>query len=118
MDEHTPGPWRAERVPPTSFAASGLSVASYACFCADPETYGHGDECGTGLHIAGDLYEAADAHLIAAAPDLFAAAEAAGPLLVAVLEGAKAHGDAAVAGEVGAVVGLLLNAVAKARGQS
>lgn len=79
------------------------------------------EEDGEGVRV-GYLFTtnngAADAPLIAAAPELYAAADAAMPILLSVLVGAKQQRDTEAANIVGAVVQMIANAVAKARGQS
>lgn len=71
MSEHTPGPWTNKE-----HSTFVWSVHGNVCACGDPHASGHVGytECGVGCQWLGEAV--ANAHLIAAAPDMLAALKA------------------------------------------
>ena len=106
MTEHTPGPWIADYrgVYRGVYAAKGTTDTGYGAMIAD---------CPRAAGPYGALEASANADLIAAAPDLLAAAEGVLPWLA----GINTKGDPAMVDALTDVYMQLAAAIKKAKGQ-
>lgn len=107
MTKHTPGPWRIGKT--SGWSGTEVKAIASVAWCAKASSYS--SSWGESQEISAD--EAlANAHLIAAAPDLLAACEACMTLLVR-------YENKSIAPEVGtgAAINAAHAAIAKARGQ-